>query len=131
MPGDGEPVAPERLAREHGQDLEHDPEARQREDVDLGVAEEPEEVLVQVGAAAAAREVEGRVGGRGRAGPSAAPRCSTGAASAIRTDVVSTPQTKIGSRAQVMPGARIVMIVVIRLSPISDQRDAIRMNAKM
>ena len=51
-PGDREPVAPERLAREHRQDLEHDPEAGQREDVDLRVAEEPEQVLVEVRAAA-------------------------------------------------------------------------------
>ena len=52
--GDGQPVAPQRLAREHGQQLEHDAEAGQREDVHLGVPEEPEQVLEQVGAAAAA-----------------------------------------------------------------------------
>ena len=51
---DREPVAPERLAREHGQQLEHDPEAGQGEDVHLRVPEDPEQVLVQVRAAAGA-----------------------------------------------------------------------------
>ena len=55
MPDDREPVSPQRLAGEDRQQLEHDPESRQREDVDLGVAEEPEQVLEQVGAAAAGR----------------------------------------------------------------------------
>ena len=44
---------------------------------------------------------------------------STGAASTIRTAVASTPQTKIGSRDHVIPGARIVMIVAIMFSPSS------------
>ena len=44
---------------------------------------------------------------------------STGAASTISTDVVRTPQTKIGSRVQVKPGARMVTIVAIMLSPSS------------
>ena len=61
MPDDREAVAPQRLAREHRQQLEHDPEPGQREDVHLGVAEEPEQVLEQVGAAAAAGDEERRV----------------------------------------------------------------------
>jgi hypothetical protein len=40
-------VAEQRLAAEHRKDLGDDPEERQRDDVDLGVAEEPEQVLVQ------------------------------------------------------------------------------------
>ena len=40
-------VAEDRLAREHRQDLGEDPERGQHEDVDLGVAEEPEQVLPQ------------------------------------------------------------------------------------
>ena len=40
-------VAEDRLAREHGQDLGDDPEAGQHHDVDLGVPEEPEQVLPQ------------------------------------------------------------------------------------
>ncbi len=42
---------------------------------------------------------------------------SIGAASIIRKAVVITPQTNIGSRDQVIPGARIVMMVAIRLNP--------------
>ena len=40
-------VAEDRLAREHRQDLRDDPEGGQHHDVDLGVPEEPEEVLPQ------------------------------------------------------------------------------------
>ena len=40
-------VAEDRLAAEHRQDLGDDAEERQRDDVDLGVAEEPEQVLPQ------------------------------------------------------------------------------------
>src|SRR5713226_6469749 len=54
---------------------------------------------------------------------------STGAASTIRTDVVSTDHTKIGNRVQVIPGARIVRIVAIRLKPTSVNEIAISMNA--
>ena len=61
-PDDGEPVPPERLAREHRQQLEDDGEARQGEDVHLGVAEHPEQVLVQVVAAAAGGIEERRLG---------------------------------------------------------------------
>ena len=43
----------------------------------------------------------------------------TGAARTIRLQVDSTPQQKIGSRPQVSPGARIVTIVAIRLTPRS------------
>ena len=40
-------VAEDRLAREHRQDLRDEPEAGQHHDVDLGVPEEPEQVLPQ------------------------------------------------------------------------------------
>jgi hypothetical protein len=46
------PVAEQRLAREHGDDLADDPEDGQDDDIDLGVAEEPEDVLVEDLAAA-------------------------------------------------------------------------------
>ena len=49
--------------------------------------------------------------------PSAA--ISTGAASTISTAVEMTPQTKIGSRVHVSPGARMVTIVAIMFSPSS------------
>ena len=54
---------------------------------------------------------------------------STGAASTIRIDVDRTPQTKIGSRVQVIPGARMVRIVAIRLSPFRSSERPISMNA--
>src|ERR1700693_5828559 len=52
---------------------------------------------------------------------------STGAASACRIDVASTDQTKIGRRVQLIPGARIVRIVAIRLRPTSVSEIAIKM----
>ena len=42
---------------------------------------------------------------------------STGAASTISTAVESTPQTKMGRRVQVRPGARMVRTVAIMLTP--------------
>ena len=42
-------VAEDRLAREDRHDLGHDAERRQDQDVDLGMAEEPEQVLPQDG----------------------------------------------------------------------------------
>ena len=44
---------------------------------------------------------------------------STGAASTMRNAVEMTPQTKIGSRIQVRPGARIVTIVASMFRPSS------------
>ena len=44
---------------------------------------------------------------------------SIGAASTIRIEVANTDHTKIGSRDQVIPGARIVMIVAIMFRPSS------------
>ena len=44
---------------------------------------------------------------------------STGAASTISTDVEMTPQTKIGSRVHVSPGARIVTTVASMFMPRS------------
>ena len=48
-------VAEDRLAAEHRQDLGDDAEERQRDDVDLGMAEEPEQVLPQDRAAVGRR----------------------------------------------------------------------------
>ena len=54
-------VAEDRLAREDGEDLRDDPHHRQDHDVDLGVPEEPEGVLVEDGAAAVGRDEEAGV----------------------------------------------------------------------
>ena len=55
----------------------------------------------------------------------------TGAASMPRIDVVRMPQTKIGSRVQVIPGARRVMIVASMLIPDITNARAIRANPTM
>ena len=49
---------------------------------------------------------------------------STGAASTISAEVEMTPQTKIGRRVHVRPGARMVTTVAIMFSPSSAHRDA-------
>ena len=49
---------------------------------------------------------------------------STGAASSISSAVETTPQTKIGRRLHVIPGARIVMTVASMLSPSRRHREA-------
>ena len=51
-PCNREAIAPQRLAGEDGQDLQQDPHPGNGEDVDLRVAEEPEQVLVEVRAPA-------------------------------------------------------------------------------
>ena len=56
---------------------------------------------------------------------------STGAASTARTDVVTMPQTKIGSRFQVIPGARIVITVAIMFTPTSASEIPISANDTM
>ena len=55
-------VAEDRLAREDGDDLGDDPHRRQDHDVDLGVPEEPEDVLVEQRVAALGRDEEVRAG---------------------------------------------------------------------
>ena len=61
--GDDHPVAEDRLAGEHRDDLRNDAEGRQRHDVDLGVAEVPEQVLPQdrITAAADVEEMRPKV----------------------------------------------------------------------
>ena len=61
--GDQGLVAEQRLAAEHREDLGRDAEERQRQDVDLGMAEEPEEVLPQHRAARLRRRRPARRGG--------------------------------------------------------------------
>ena len=56
---------------------------------------------------------------------------STGDASTIRIEVESTPQTKIGSRPHVSPGARMVRIVASRLRPFRQSEIPISVNAQM
>ena len=98
-----------RLAREEGEDVAQDPPRREDHDVDLGVAEDPEEVLPQDRIAAAARRRRARAGrtacrsSRSRRSRSAA-EPSTGTKSAFRIAVSQSPQIVSGRRIQVMPG---------------------------
>ena len=62
MPGEHDDrVAEQRLAREHRKDLGDDAHAREDEDVHLGMAEDPEQVLVHQRIAAGGRVEEVRV----------------------------------------------------------------------
>ena len=108
-------VAEDRLAAEHRDDLGDDAEERQRDDVDLGVAEEPEQVLPQDRAAVGRVEdvrAEVPVGLQRRAARRPAP----GRPSAPGSTVTRMFQVKIGIRNIVMPGARMQMIVVMKLT---------------
>ena len=75
-------VAEDRLAREHRQDLRDHPEGRQDHDVDLGVPEEPEQVLPEhrVPAAGGVEERRCRSGGRSAA---SSPRPATDGSATI------------------------------------------------
>ena len=128
--GDGDPVAPERFAREDGQDLEDDPEAGQGEHIHLRVAEEPEQVLEQVGAAAGAGEevrglhaaVEGdhqQGGDQHRGREHHQDRGAEGAPAEDRQPP------------QVRPGARMVTIVAIMFRPSSIIESPTRAKKKM
>ncbi len=108
-------VSEDRLTAEDREDLRHDAEERQSDDVDLGVAEEPEQVLPQQDTTVGGgRRCERRgCGPLQRAKIAAA---STGNAIRMSRLVMSVFQEKIGMRHIVMPGARIVMIVVMKLT---------------
>ena len=108
-------VAEDRLAAEHRQDLGDDAEERQRDDVDLGMAEEPEQVLPQdrpavLGVEDVRAELSVGEQRQQRGG-------STGNAISTRIAVSRMFQVKIGIRNIVMPGARMVKIVVMKLTP--------------
>ena len=108
-------VAEHRLAAEDRDDLGDDAEERQRDDVDLGMAEEPEQVLPEH----RRRRCSGRRCARrtcGRPPARAARRPAPGRPSAPGSTVSRTFQVKIGIRNMVMPGARMQMIVVMKLT---------------
>ena len=88
------------------------------------MAEEPEEVLEQDRVAAAVRLEEGgaEVAVGQQHGDGAA---STGSDSSSRKAVISTDQTKSGILCSVMPGARMLKIVVMKLmAPRIDEAPA-------
>ena len=116
-------VAEERLAREDRDDLGDDAEGRQDQDVDLRMAEDPEEVLPEHRVAAggdqrAFSQVEGAV----EHVPASRSKVSSiraivmaGKAMMIRIETISVDQVKIGMRIIVMPGARRLRMVTMKL----------------
>ena len=103
---------------EHRQHLGDDAEVGQHEDVHLGVAEEPEQVLPQDRLTAAAGSKMWAP--RWRSANSIAPALvSIGNAISTSTLVTSMFQVKIGMRNIVMPGARIVSTVATMLTAVS------------
>ena len=96
-------VAEDRLAREDRQDLRDHPHRGQHHDVDLGVPEEPEDVLVEDDVAALRRDEEVRAGlAVEQQQRQPAPRAPAARATS-RTAYVSIDQTKSGIRIHVMP----------------------------
>ena len=89
------------------------PSAGQEDDVDLGMAEEPEQVLPQQRVAALGRVEELRadqpVGDQERCCAS----ITDGMANRIMNDVTSIAQTNSGMRLSVMPGARSLKTVAM------------------
>ena len=57
---DNRRVSEQRLSTEHREDLGHDPHGREDQDVDLGMAEKPEQVLPEDGVATGLRGEEER-----------------------------------------------------------------------
>ena len=95
-------VAEDRLAGEHREDLGDDAEERQRDDVHLGVAEEPEQVLPQHGPAVGRVEdvrAEVAIGGQPEQR-----RGQSGNATSTITLVTRMFQVKTGIRNIVIPG---------------------------
>ena len=108
-------ITEDRLPAEHRQNLGDDAEERQGDDVDLGMAEEPEQVLPQE------RSAIGRRRRRVLQGPDqppapTEPRRESGRRTSTRNDVTRMFQVKIGIRNMVMPGARMHRIVVVKLT---------------
>ena len=111
--------------RERGDDLGRDPERGDDQDVDLGVAEEPEEVLPEERRAAAARRRRSacRRCGRGRAG--SCRRVSTGSAKRSPNDAARNAKQKSGIRFSDIPGARDLKIVTMNCAAVSVEAIAV------
>jgi hypothetical protein len=107
-------VAEDRFAGERRDDLGDDAEEGQRDDVHLGMAEEPEQVLPEH-RAVVLRGEDRRSGPPGRHRVRTARRRVPEGHQHQHT-VISVFQVKIGIRNSVIPGARMQMIVVIRLT---------------
>ena len=106
--GGHEFVAEQHLARKHRNHFRNHAEGRQNENVNLGMAEKPKQMLPQIGRAAVLRIEEMRPQQRGRIRPSTSAAVSGGMASRICTLVQNMVQVKNGTLPSVMPGQRIV-----------------------
>ena len=99
---------------EGGDDLADDAKRRQDQDVDFRMAEEPEQMLEQQRIAAAFRVEKG--GAEVAVGQQHGdPPASTGSDSSSRKTVTRIDHTNSGILCRVMPGARMLKIVVMKL----------------
>ena len=110
-------VAEHRPPRERGDDRRDDAGARDEDDVDLGMAEEPEQVLPQQ-RVAAVLDVEEVGADEPIEDEAVLASITAGMAKSTMNDVTTCAHTKIGIRFSVIPGARSLNTVVI-----SDDRD--------
>src|SRR5208282_143384 len=113
-------VSEYRLARKRGDDVGGDPHRGQDHDVNLGMAEKPEQMLPQQ-RLAATRGRKKWVPPRRSNSSSASAVVSTGSASSSRIAVMKSDQITSGRRKKYIPLVRMLMIVVMYLiEPISD-----------
>ena len=112
-------VGEQLLAREDRDDLGDDADRRQQHDVDLGVAEEPEQVLPEDRVAAACRDRRSRCRASGRRSSMTAPAISGPTDAMNRMLAITIIQTTIGMSNIFMPGAREFIAVVMKLMPPS------------
>ena len=107
-------VAKQPLAAESRDDFGEDPKCGQDQDVHLGMSPDPDQVDVHHGVAAqiVGEEIRTEIAVEGS---SASAAVSTGKAATIRTLVHSAVQVKMGIFISVMPGARILRMVAIKL----------------
>ena len=96
-------------------DRRDDPDRGQEDDVDVGVAEDPEQVLPEqrIAAVRDVEEVEAALALRARAAGSR--RSARGSRRRSTSDVASTAQQKSGIRLIDIPGARSLTIVTMKL----------------
>ena len=111
--------------RERRDDRRRDPERGQDDDVDLGMAEDPEEVLPEqrVAARARRRRSGSRAGAAARGRRSR--RVSAGSANRSANATARIAKQKSGMRFSDMPGARSLKIVTMKLIAAAVDDDAV------
>ena len=114
-------VAEDRPARERRDDRRDHAERRHEDDVDLGMAEEPEQVLPQQRVAAFGRVEEVRADQPVEDQRACSPSITAGIAKMTMNAVTSIAQTNSGMRSSDMPGARSLKTVTM-ISTATTQR---------